>query len=242
MVAPAAAYGDASALRAALDGADILFFVSGSEAADRQMLHERTVDAAVAAGVLRIVYVSFLRASPEATFTFARDHWHTEEHIRATGIGFTFLRDSLYQDILPYFVGEDGLIRGPAGEGQFGAVCRDDIADVSAEVLVERGHDDMTYDLTGPEPLTMAEAAQALSRASGREVGYRAETLEEAYRSRAGHGAEQWQVDGWVTSYAAVGTGELDVVTDHVEKIAGHPATGFEEFLGRNPEVLDHLR
>ncbi len=45
------------------------------------------VDAVVAAGVRRIVYTSFVGAAPDCTFTFGRDHFHTEEHIKATGVG-----------------------------------------------------------------------------------------------------------------------------------------------------------
>src|SRR5690606_9707046 len=169
-----------------------------------------------------------------STFTFARDHWHTEQHIRGTGVAFTFLRDSLYQDVLPYFA-SDGVIRGPAGDGRFAPIARDDIADVAAAVLLGEGHDGRTYDLTGPAPLTMAEVAGELSRATGRPVRYQAETLPEAYASRAHLGAPEWAVAGWVTSYAAIATGELDQVTDHVQQIAGHPPLSFAEFLRRYP-------
>src|SRR5690606_33091327 len=139
-------------------GIATLFLVSAHEDPDRVGLHTRTVDAAVAAGVTRIVYNSFLNAGPESTFTFARDHWHTEQHIRGTGVAFTFLRDSLYQDVLPYFA-SDGVIRGPAGDGRFAPVARDDIADVAAAVLLGDGHDGQTYDLTGPASMTMADVA-----------------------------------------------------------------------------------
>ena len=59
------------------------------------------MDAVVAAGVRRIVYTSFVGAAPDCTFTFGRDHFHTEEHIKATGVGHTFLRDNLYLDFIP---------------------------------------------------------------------------------------------------------------------------------------------
>ncbi len=72
-----ATYGDA-AMQAALVGVQTLFLVSASEDANRVALHTATVDAAVAAGVERIVYLSFYGAAPDSTFTFGRDHWHTE--------------------------------------------------------------------------------------------------------------------------------------------------------------------
>jgi uncharacterized protein YbjT (DUF2867 family) len=231
-----ASYEDPASVRTALAGVDTLLLVSASEHPDRVGLHRGAVDAAREAGVTRIVYTSFLGAGPDSTFTFARDHWHTEQHIRATGAAFTFLRDSLYQDVLPYFPGaDDGVIRGPAGDGQFAPVARDDIADVATAVLRDRSsvHDGRTYDLTGPATLTMAEVAAELTRATGRQIGYYAETLDEAYASRSRFGAPDWEVAGWVTSYAAIATGELDVVTGAVAAVAGHPPVSFPEFLSR---------
>lgn len=236
-------FADPASYRAALAGVQTLLLVSASENADRVRLHTGAVDAAVAAGVTRIVYLSFLAAGPDVTFTFARDHWHTEQHIRTTGVGYTFLRDSLYQDALPYFADSSGVIRGPAGDGRFAPIARDDIADVAAAVLLRPdGHAGRTYDLTGPEPVSLAGVASELSRAAGRPVRYQPETLAEAYASRSHFGAPEWEVAGWVTSYAAIATGELDLVSDAVAEVAGHPPMSFAEFLAANPDTLAHLR
>lgn len=218
-------YGDTPALLSAFDGLDALLLVSASESADRVALHTATVDAAVAAGVRRIVYTSFLGAAPDATFTFARDHWHTEQHLRSSGAEFTFLRDSLYLDLIPHWAGDDGVIRGPAGDGRVGAVARADVAGAAVAVLTGTGHAGATYDLTGPETLSMAEIASQLG------ARYRAETLDEAYRSRERYGAPAWEVAGWVTTYAAIASGELDVVTDAVERLTGHPPMSLGQYL-----------
>lgn len=229
----AAAYRDGPAMRAALDGADTLFLVSGRESADRVSEHRSAVDAAVAAGVRRIVYLSFYGAAPDSTFTFARDHWHTEQHIRATGLRHTFLRDNLYLDTLPILVGPDGVIRGPAGEGRVAAVSYDDVAAAAAAVLLDpgTGHDGVTYSLTGPEAFTLAEAAQALTVATGRPIRYQPETVQEAYASRAGYGAAEFEVDGWVSTYLAIAAGELATVTDDVQRLTGRRPRGLAEVL-----------
>lgn len=73
---------------------------------------------------------------------FARDHWWTEEHLRAVGIRATFLRNSLYLDMLPAIVEAVGAIRGPAGDGRVAAVARDDVADVVVTVLLGEGTTD----------------------------------------------------------------------------------------------------
>ena len=236
-----ASYDDPRAMRRALAGVRTFFMVSAGEARDRVRQHIAAVDAAVAAGVERIVYLSFLGAAPEATFTFARDHWHTEEHVRATGLRATFLRDSLYLDFLPAMAGTDGVIRGPAGDGRVAAVARDDIADVAVAILLNDGHDGRTYDVTGSEAITLQQAAEELSRVTGRSIVYHAETLEEAYASRASYGAPEWEVEGWVTSYAAIATGEMNVVSDTVSRLAGHEPQTLSDYLRQYPESYQHL-
>lgn len=122
-------------MRDGLSGVGTLFLVSGKEAFRRVEQHATAVDAALAAGVERIIYLSFLAAVPDATFTFARDHFHTEEHVRAKGVTPTFLRPSPYAGLVPHWCGADGLIRGPAGNGRMAWVARDDLADAATAVL-----------------------------------------------------------------------------------------------------------
>ncbi len=240
-VAGGASYGDAAAMRGAFEGADAVLLVSAAEARDRVDLHRTAVDAAGAAGVERIVYLSFLAAAPDCTFTFGRDHFHTEQHIRRAGMRWTFLRDSIYLDYVPFFAGADGVIRGPAGDGRVAAVARDDVADVAAAVLTGQGHDGETYPVTGPATFTLAEAADELSSVAGRPVSYVAETIEEARESRAPSGAPDWEIEGWVTSYSSIAAGELDVVSDSVALLAGHPPRSLAQFLRAHPESYRHL-
>jgi hypothetical protein len=88
----------------------------------------------------------------------------------------------------------------------------------------------------------MARVAEELAAATGRPVRYHAETMAAAYESRARFGAPDWEVAGWVTSYAAIATGELELVSEAVREVAGHPPTSFAEFLAANPDTLSRLR
>jgi len=228
----AASYDDGDAVRNALTGVDVVFMVSAAEDEHRVSQHRTFVDAAVAAGVRHLVYTSFFGAAPDATFTHARDHAATEEYVRRSGLGWTFLRNNLYADFLPGLGGDDGVIRGPAGDGRVSAVTQDDLADVATAVLLEpTRHVGQTYDLTGPEALTLADAAAIITEVTGRPTRYQPETLEEAYASRATYGAPGWLVEAWVSTYTAIAAGELAGISTAVAELTGRPATSFEQLL-----------
>jgi NAD(P)H dehydrogenase (quinone) len=229
-----AGYDDPVALRDALDGAGAVLMVSAAETPDRVRQHRTFVDAAAAAGVAHLVYTSFIGAAPDSVFTLARDHWATEEHIRASGLPFTFLRDNLYADFLTFMVGDDGVIRGPAGDGRAAVVAQDDIADAAVAVLRDPApHAGRAYDLTGPEALSLAEVAAIITAETGRKVAFHDETQDEAYASRASYGAPDWQVDAWVSTYTSIAAGELATVSPAVEDLTGHPATSLATLLRR---------
>lgn len=241
VVANPGGYADGAGLTEALRGVHTLYLVSAAEAEDRLQQHLTAVRAAADAGVERVVYTSFVNATPDAVFTLVRQHWATEQAIAATGVRWTALRHSMYADFVPFFATvEDGrsVIAAPAGEGRTSFVSRDDCADVGAAVLLDDSgaFDGQALDVTGPEAITMAEAAAVLEEVTGRPAGYRDQTVEEAWATRRPPGHPDWEVEGWVTSYLAIADGELATVSDVVPRVTGHPALTVAEHLRRHPE------
>ncbi|WP_448613184.1 NAD(P)H-binding protein [Modestobacter sp. URMC 112] len=249
-------YADGRGFGAALAGAHTLFLVSAAEAEDRLAQHLTAVDAAAAAGVERVVYTSFLGASPDATFTLARTHAATEERLTASGLRWTALRHSMYADFVPFFATvSDGeaVIAAPAGDGAASFVARDDCADVAAAVLRaddgalheasphDRTLEGRTLDVTGPEALTVARAAAILAEVCGRPVTYRPQTVEEAWATRRPSGSPDWEVEGWVSSYTAIAAGELAAVSDVVPTLTGSPARPLATVLREHPELWQGL-
>jgi uncharacterized protein YbjT (DUF2867 family) len=241
-------YRDPAGLGSALEGVHTLYLVSAGEAEDRVQQHVGAVEAAATAGVQRIVYTSFVGADrPDPTFTLVRHHRATEEAIRATGVRHTFLRHNMYADFVPFFAtleGDRAVIAAPGGQGRTGFVSRDDLADVAAAVLLDDSGelDGQGLEVTGPEALTLAEAAQVLTEVTGRPAEYREQTVEEAWATRRPSGHPDWEIEGWVASYLAIAAGELDTVTDVVSTLAGHPARSVAEQLRAHPEDWAHLR
>ena len=232
-------YGDFAkpeTLQAAFQGQDVVFLVSTTERADRLELHQHAVDAARLAGVQHIVYLSFYGAAPDATFAHARLHYATEEYIKRSGLHYTFLQDNFYTEATAAFI-VDGAIRGPAGDGKAAFVSREDVARSAAAVLAQpEQHRDRAYQLTGPAAISMEEVATIASHFLGSPVRYINETLEQARESRASYNAPEWEVDAWISTYTAIANGELDGVTNHVEKLTGHPPMSVVQWWQQHSE------
>jgi uncharacterized protein YbjT (DUF2867 family) len=268
----ASSYGDAAAMGRALIGVDKLFMVSAQDLMgfirrcvmnkvplpryDRLQQHVALVAAAAAVGVQHIIYLSFVSAAEDATFILAREHFLTEEYIRSTGVPFTFLRQSLYMDNAAAHASDDGIIRGPAGEGRVSWVARDDVADVAVATLTGSGHEGRIYDVTGPEALTMVETAERLSAVTGRKISYRAlsphevrvhrnasrlEKWEAERRALTGHGMEDYELEVWISHYLQIATGEASIVSDTVPRLTEHEGQSLADYLQKHPECYRHL-
>lgn len=222
-------YGDPAAVEA-LTGVDVLLMVSAAESDDRVGEHRAFVEHAVEAGVGHLVYTSFVGATPDCGFLLGRDHAATEEIIRGTGVAATFLRDNFYAEVFPLFADGEGVLRGPAGDGLVAPVSRRDVAEVAAVVLrAPADHAGATYDLTGPDALTLDQIAAVLTDVTGRPHRFHDESLEEARASRAHYGAPDWMVEAWISTYTAIRDGELAHVSDDVPRLLGRPATSFRD-------------
>jgi NAD(P)H dehydrogenase (quinone) len=170
-----AAYTDPAALRAAFAGVDTLLFISSSEVGQRVEQHRNVIDAAVAAGVGRVVYTSAPRATT-STLVLAPDHKFTEEYLTASGLPWTILRNNWYTE---NYLGvietarQTGTVVAAAGQGRVASASRDDFAAAAAVVLTGAGHEGRIYELGGDHAWDYTELAAAVSEIIGAPVGYR---------------------------------------------------------------------
>lgn len=166
-------YADPSSLPAAFDGADQLLLVSSSDpGADAVGLHRTAVDAAVTAGVGRILYTSHQGAALDSPFRAARDHAATERLLAESGMPWTSLRNGFYAHSLPMMAGpwlETGVITVPA-DGPVSWTAREDEAEAAAAVLASGGAYDGPVTLTASAAPTFEEVAVTASELVGRPV------------------------------------------------------------------------
>ncbi|MEU7867177.1 NAD(P)H-binding protein [Dactylosporangium sp. NPDC049140] len=170
-------YADPATLPAAFAGADQLLLVSSNDpAADAVGLHRTAVDAAVTAGVKRILYTSHQAAAPGNPFAPGRDHFATEQLLAGSGVAWTSLRNGFYAHSLQWLAGpwrETGVIAVP-GDGPVSWTAREDAAEAAAVILVSGGAYDGPVTLTAPAAPTFAELAEVASELSGRTIRFQA--------------------------------------------------------------------
>ena len=167
-------YADPSSLPTAFAGADQLLLVSSNDPrADAVSLHGTAIDAAVSAGVGRILYTSHQGAAADTPFGPGRDHAATEALLAASGVAWTSLRNGFYAHSLNWLLGpwrEAGLITVPA-DGPVSWTAREDVAEAAAIILASDGAYDGPVTLAATAAPTFEDIAGTASELAGHEVG-----------------------------------------------------------------------
>jgi phosphoglycerate dehydrogenase-like enzyme/uncharacterized protein YbjT (DUF2867 family) len=221
-----ARFGDFSkpeSLAAAYKGGTRMLLVSiGGGAGPRPEAHKRAIDAAKAAGVKQIAYTSWVALSKGDQGGIGADHFATEELLKKSGVAWTFLRNSVYTDIVVPQAAKmimEGRATVPASAVRVAYVTREDCAAAAAAVLTTPGHDNKIYDITGPELVGPREIAAAAAEVSGKKI----EVVPAASGAAAG------------PSFFGPA---LEVVSTAVADLTGRPATSVRTFLAANKEKL----
>ena len=190
------------------------------------------VDAAKRAGIRHIVKLSAIGIDDQPPHpTAIKWHGANEQHIRESGVAFTFLRpNSFMQNFITYFPPRNGAIYLPWGTGTASFVDTHDIASVAAGVLTSGKHEGKIYTLTGPATLGILEVARILSEVTGREFKY-VDVPEGAARDGMHQaGIPQWQVELVMELHAVNKQNRWNAVTSDIEKVTGTPPTDFAQF------------
>ncbi|MCX7622741.1 MAG: SDR family oxidoreductase [Thermomicrobium sp.] len=169
-------YNDLATLDPALAGVERLLLVSGSEVGRRIAQHRNVIEAAVRAGVRFVAYTSILHADRTPLRALAEEHLATEEALRASGLAWTFLRNSWYTENYEdraRAAAATGELVGATGDARIASATRADYAAAAAVVLTTDGHAGRIYELAGDEAWTMRDLARIVSEVTGRPVTWR---------------------------------------------------------------------
>ena len=177
---------DPGALERALGGADTLFntywirFARGGTGFDQAVENSKLlVDAALRAGVKRLIHISITNASPDSPYPYFRGKGLVEKTVRDSGISHAILRPAFVfgpGDVLlnnvAWLLRKFPVFAVP-GDGRYRMrpVFATDMAGTAVDLAGEAGN--VTLDMLGPETLSFNDVVDLTRRA----VGSRARVL-----------------------------------------------------------------
>jgi NAD(P)H dehydrogenase (quinone) len=250
-------FDDPESLKSAFKGGKRMLLISTLDVGEhRRVQHTAAVKAAVGAGVQHIAYTSSVGIHPQSPAFVIKDHLHTEDLLRNSGVAYTFLRDSQYAEVIATMMAPLALMSGKwvssAGEGRMAFVSKKDCVRVAATVLTTPGHEGAVYEVTGPELLSFRDAAAITSEITGRPIEYVVVTHEEKQAEFDAAGIPRTYVEGklhehtgpWasdeIMSYErALGGGYFAVCSGHVELVTGKPAQSLRDVFLSNKAALE---
>src|ERR1700760_1278940 len=231
-------YADVQSLDRGFAGVSSAFIVSGyAEPGERAQLHRNAFHAAQHAGIRYLIYLSTLGASPDSRFPMSRDHYESEQFLKLTGVPHTILQDSFYSELAVQMFNDEGVMKGPGGQGKVSWVGREEIAEAAAKLLASNTPHLGTFPMTGPSALSLSETAALLSSLKHRTLRYEDEPVDAAKAWRSKLGVPAWEVNTWVGSYEAIAAGEFEAIDPALAKILGRPASGLQTYISGRPDL-----
>lgn len=231
-------YNDFSSLVKAFQGIDKLYFVSGTDVANRELQQANVVNAAKEAGIRHVIYTSFQRRNETETSPIAfvsKSHLSTEKLLKDSGLTYTILKHTLYLDMLPMFIGEKAMERGtivqPAGNGKVSYASRTDMAEAAANILSTPGHENKIYEISGNESYSYSDIATIISELTGKQITYVSPTHEVFHQELTKAGVPAEYIGLFASFSEGVKQGEFDFPDNTLEKLLGRKPLSAREFL-----------
>jgi len=226
-----------------LEGIDRALMISSS---NPQMLETqcRFVDACKAAGVAQVVKFSGKESGigfDAKKFPFTRMHEEIERYLEASGLAWTHLRPSQFMQVYlreAPIVADKGLLRLPLDDVSLSPVDIEDIAKIAFALLTSGGHQGRAFEITGPQALSMAEIAAAISEATGKPVRYQKISIEEHRRGMEAAGLPPFFVDAIIDQALERLRHPQSRVELGTHELFGVKPTPFAEFARRHAAVF----
>jgi uncharacterized protein YbjT (DUF2867 family) len=240
---PAAAFGpdvetavgdfaDRASLERALDGIDRLFLAC-SNTPGQVDAECAAIDAAREAGVGLVVKLSGPGAAVDSPLIIGRWHGEIERHLLASGVPSVLLRPNAFMTNVLAFadtIANTGMLFAPVGSARVAFIDPRDVAAAAVAALVEDGHGDRAFRLTGPAAITYDQIAATLSAATGRAIRYVDVPDDAARQAMVEAGLPSIVADAIVEMFGLQRAGSLEQVTTGVRTLTGCEPRTFAQF------------
>jgi NAD(P)H dehydrogenase (quinone) len=230
-------YGNYSSLIMAFRDVDKLLFVSGNDVVARGKQYENVVKAAKEVGIKHIIYTGFERKDETDSSPLgivAKAHTQTEKDIKDSGMDYTIMRNNLYMDIIPGFIGENVLETGifyPAGSGKMACAMRSEMSEAAANILIGTGHENKEYVISNSVNYSFGDIASILSELSGKQITCIDPALEVFIETLVKTGIPKENAIVIASFATAIKSGEFYVSHSDLEMLLGRKPVSMNEFL-----------
>jgi (4-alkanoyl-5-oxo-2,5-dihydrofuran-3-yl)methyl phosphate reductase len=185
------------------------------------------------AGAQHIVKLSALRPGGEARSTIATWHLASERAIQNMGIAWTFVQPGAFMSNALNWrdtIKSQGKVFSNYGDGKVAYIHPRDIAAVAVHALTEPGHEGKTYQVTGPEALSVGEVVQLLSEAVGKPIEYVPITDDATREGMQKAGLPAFLIDALLPYASFVRTGKGAEILPTVEEVIGRKPLTFADW------------
>ena len=230
----------------ALAGVERVLLISSADPAmaDTQSVF---IDACKKAGVRYVIKFSGResgRGFDARKFRYTAMHEDVERYLERSGLAWSHLRPSQFMQVYlretPTIMARGALFL-PFEDIELAPVDIGDIAKAAYGLLVGSGHENRAFDMTGPEALTMAQIADCISAAIGKEARYVAVTLEERRKALLSAGTPSQMVDDLIDQAAERRKRPVSDIRLETHSLFRIRPTTFKEFAMRNAEIFRGL-
>ncbi len=224
---------DKAVLEAAMKGVTkaLMTMPNGEKQLD---LEKQFVDVAKAAGVKHVVKMSSMEAMASAKAPIPKIHYASEQYLKQSGLAWTFIKPNFFMQNLLGSAGtikEQGKFFLPLGTGRTVMIDTRDIGACVAVALTGTGHEGQAYELTGPEELGFADAAERFTKVLGRKIEYVSVPMAAYRQTLARFLTSEWHLNAVCELFQEIADGQDLHVTGTVQKLTGRAPTSLEQFI-----------
>ncbi|OTG94978.1 SDR family oxidoreductase [Acinetobacter sp. ANC 3832] len=228
-------FNDINSLQNAFIGIEKLVLISTMEM-NRLAQHKTVIDVAKQAGVKHVIYTSLAiqDINTSAVKELMESHFETENYLKSSGLNFTILRNTIYAEAIPQIIGEQALDTGILLSGGLGKVpyaLRDEMGEAIANLLVQSGHKNKIYNITGSTFYNYQDIAEMLSDISGKKVNYHALENDEYVTLLENLGLPKFLIFLTSGTVLDIKNDQYEIESSDLEKLLGRKTASLKNYL-----------
>lgn len=170
-------------------------------------------------------------ADSQSRSTILRLHGEEENIVKESGIPYTFLRPHAFmQNFITQFgqtIKTQNVFYVPAGDAKMNFIDARDVAGIAAQMLIygtedeNKYHTNRAHDITGQKALSFSEAAEVLSKETGKKISYVDITEDAARKGMKEIRMNDWSIHIMTELFRTIKAGYGVETTTAVERITG---------------------